>query len=193
MGGGNRRKARQSRSSVPGAGRRKPIVTRRPPPYTGLSMHPQRQRAIALALICPQLLWAEGNSWNKLRYSGGTVPAKVNPYDWNTTLTVSPDIIRLVFAGRTTLKLTPSQVTALSYGEQAYRRVADMVALSVVFVNPLVLFGILHKSKNHFIGIEFRGDDGKGGAVLLEADKNNYRAILQALKTVTGKPVQNAP
>ncbi|MGA2148122.1 MAG: hypothetical protein ABSH49_24500 [Bryobacteraceae bacterium] len=156
-------------------------------------MHPQRQRAIALALICPQLLWAEGNSWNKLRYSGGTVPAKVNPYDWNTTLTVSPDIIRLVFAGRTTLKLTPSQVTALSYGEQAYRRVADMVALSVVFVNPLVLFGILHKSKNHFIGIEFRGDDGKGGAVLLEADKNNYRAILQALKTVTGKPVQNAP
>jgi hypothetical protein len=71
--------------------------------------------------------------------------------------------------------------------------VADIVALSVVFVNPLVLFGILHKSKNHFIGIEFRGDDGKSGAVLLETGKNNYRAILQALKTVTGKPVQNAP
>ena len=28
---------------------------------------------------------------------------------------------------------------------------------------------------------------------LLEADKNNYRAILGMLKTVTGKPVQNAP
>jgi len=151
------------------------------------------KRAIALTILLSQLLCADGNSWNKIRYSGGTVPAKVNPYDWNTTLTLTPDMIRLVFAGRTTLKLAPAQVTALSYGEEAHRRVADMVALSVVFVNPLVLFGILHKSKDHFIGIEFRGDDGKSGAVLLEADKNNYRAILQSLKTVSGKPVQNAP
>jgi len=141
------------------------------------------------------MAWADGggNSWNKIRYSGGTVAAKVNPYDWNTTLTVAPDAITLVFAGRTKLKLAPAQVTALSYGEEAHRRVADMVALSVVLVNPLVLFGILHKSKNHFVGIEFRGDDGKAGAVLLEADKNNYRAILDALSTVTGKAVRNAP
>jgi hypothetical protein len=63
----------------------------------------------------------------------------------------------------------------------------------VVFVNPLVLFGILHRSKSHFISIEFRGSDGKNGAVLLEADKNNYLAILEALKAVTGKPVENKP
>jgi len=121
------------------------------------------------------------------------VPAKVNPYDWNTTLTVTPDTIRLVFAGRTTLKLAPSQITALSYGEEAHRRVADMVAMSVLFVNPLVLFGILHTSRDHFIGIEFRDAGGKNGAVLLEADKNNYRAILRSLAAVTGTPVPNAP
>ena len=135
----------------------------------------------------------QGGSWNKIRYSGGTVAAKVNPYEWNTTLTVTPDTIKLVFGGRTTFRLAPSQVTALSYGQEAHRRVADMVTLSVVFVNPLVLFGILHQSKNHFVGIEFHYDDGKSGAVLLEADKNNYRAILNALKTATGKPVQNSP
>jgi len=158
-------------------------------------VHPKRKRFIALAVLASQLLWADGggNSWNKIRYSGGTVPAKVNPYDWNTTLTVTPDTIRLVFAGRTTLKLAPSQITALSYGEEAHRRVADMVALSVLFVNPLVLFGILHTSRDHFIGIEFRDAGGKNGAVLLEADKNNYRAILRALAAVTGKPVPNAP
>ena len=158
-------------------------------------MHPKRKRVIALAVLASQLLWADGggNSWNKIRYSGGTVPAKVNPYDWNTTLTVTPDTIRLVFAGRTTLKLATSQITALSYGEEAHRRVADMVALSVLFVNPLVLFGILHTSRDHFIGIEFRDAGGKNGAVLLEADKNNYRAILRALAAVTGKPVPNAP
>ena len=158
-------------------------------------MHPKRKRFIALAVLASQLLWADGggNSWNKIRYSGGTVPAKVNPYDWNTTLTVTPDTIRLVFAGRTTLKLAPSQITALSYGEEAHRRVADMVALSVLFVNPLVLFGILHTSRDHFIGIEFRDAAGKNGAVLLEADKNNYRAILRALAAVTGKPVPSTP
>jgi hypothetical protein len=151
------------------------------------------KRIVGLAVLATHLLAGNGNSWNKIRYSGGTVPAKVNPYDWNTTLAVTPASITLVFAHRSSLKLAPSQVTTLSYGERAYRRLADMVTLSVVFVNPLVLFGILHESRNHFIGIEFLGDDGKKGAVLLEADKNNYQAILEALKTVTGKPVQDSP
>jgi len=143
-------------------------------------------------LAAPAWLLGSGNSWNKLRYAGGTVEAKVNDFDWNTTLTASPDAIVVVFAHRTTLRLTPGQVTALSYGQEAHRRVADMVALSFI-VTPLALFGLLHTSKVHFIGIEFRSADGKPGAILLEADKNNYRAILLALKTVTGKPVQNEP
>jgi hypothetical protein len=147
---------------------------------------------VVLAMAVPKWLRASGNSWNKLRYAGGTVEAKVNDFDWNTTLTVSPDAIVAVFAHRTTLRLAPSQVTALSYGQEAHRRVADMVALSFV-VTPLALFGLLHTSKIHFIGIEYRTADGKPGAILLEADKNNYRAILLVLKTVTGKPVQNEP
>ena len=61
-----------------------------------------------------------------------------------------------------------------------------MVALSVV-ATPLALFGILHKSKTHFIGVEYRDDAGQPGAVLLEADKNNYRAILKVLEAVTGQ------
>ncbi len=68
----------------------------------------------------------------------------------------------------------------------------DLVALSVV-ATPLVLFGLLHKSKVHFIGIEYRAGDGKTGAVLIEADKDNYKAILQVLTSVTGQPVKNGP
>jgi hypothetical protein len=143
-------------------------------------------------LAMTSVLWADGNSWNKIRYSGGTVEAKVNPFDWNTTLTVTADAIALQIGPRQSVHFKPGQVTALSYGQEAHRRVADMVALSLV-ATPLALFGILHKSKAHFVGIEYKGDDGKPGAVLLEADKNNYRVILQVLKTVTGKPVQNEP
>jgi hypothetical protein len=182
-----------SRSSALHAAREKAVEDAATSSYTGCAVRAPTKRVVALAVLAAHLIAGTGNSWNKIRYSGGTVPAKVNPYDWNTTLTVSSDSILLVFAHSSSLKLAPSQVTGLSYGEKAYRRVADMVALSVVFINPLVLFGILHQSKNHFISMEFRGDDGKSGAVLLEADKNNYLAILQALKTVTGKPVENAP
>jgi len=147
---------------------------------------------LVFALAGPQWLCAGGNSWNKLRYAGGTVEAKVNDFDWNTTLTVTSDSIVVVFAHRKMLSLKPVEVTALSYGQEAHRRVAEMVALSLV-ISPLALFGLLHTSKVHFIGIEYRDPDGKPGAILLEADKNNYRAILEVLKVVTGKPVQNAP
>jgi hypothetical protein len=150
------------------------------------------RRTLACTIAFAVLASAASNSWNKIRYSGGTVAAKVNPYDWNTTLTVSPDAIVLVFGGRVTERITPADVTALSYGREAHRRVADMVALSFV-VTPLALFGILHQSKVHFIGIEYHKGDGKPAGVLLEADKGNYRAILAALKSATGKPVANQP
>ena len=147
---------------------------------------------LVAAILTAQSLPAGGNSWNKVRYSGGTVAARVNPYDWNTTLTVSPGVILLVFGGRVTERIKPDQVTALSYGQEAHRRVADMVALSFI-VTPLALFGILHQSKTHFIAIEYHKDDGKQAGVLLEADKGSYRAILSALKTATGKAVANEP
>lgn len=153
------------------------------------------RRILAVLLVVglaglPRLA-AEGNSWNKLRYNGGTVAAKVNPFDWNTTLTVTPGNLTFVF-GRQTFRLAPTEVTALSYGQEAHRRVADMAALSLL-ATPLALFGILHQSKTHFIGIEYRTGDGKPGGLLLEADKNNYRAILRTLELMTGKPVKNAP
>ena len=160
--------------------------------YTGVAMRRLVTYAIVFSFCAGVPLGADGNSWNKIRYSGGTFPAKVNPYDWNTTLTITPDAILLDFGRRQTLKVVPAQVTALSYGKEAHRRVADMVALSLL-LTPVALFGLLHQSKNHFIGIEYRDADGKTAAVLLEADKNNYRVILRALKTVTGKPVQNEP
>jgi hypothetical protein len=150
------------------------------------------RRIVAFLVIAAVAAADSGNSWNKIRYSGGTVEAKVNPFDWNTTIAITSDSIALQIGPRVSLRLKPAQVTALSYGQEAHRRVADMVALSLV-ATPLALFGILHKSKAHFIGIEYKAEDGKPGAVLLEADKNNYRDILRVLAAVTGKAVQNAP
>jgi hypothetical protein len=161
----------------------------------GLRCFIRRTLAGTLALVigCLQCLATDSNSWNKVRYTGGTIQAKVDPYDWNTVLTITPDAIMFVFAHRQTLRINPARVISLSYGQEAHRRVGEMVALSIMMVSPIGLFGLLHKSKDHFIGIQFQGDDGKPAGVLIEADKNNYRAILAALTTVTGKPVEDAP
>jgi hypothetical protein len=148
--------------------------------------------ALSLAPVCAPCASAQGNTWNRIRYAGGTVTAKVDPYDWNTTMTVVPDSIRLDFGHRVTLHLKPSQVTALSYGQEATRRVGDMVTLSA-FLTPLALFGLLHESKIHLVGIEFNDDGGKHGAVLLEVHKDNYKAVLETLKLMTGKPIQGSP
>jgi hypothetical protein len=162
--------------------------------YTEARM-PSLRRIAALttiaALLCAQTLPAQGNSWNRLRYTGGTVPAKVDPYDWNSAITISADAIELSLGRRHRVKIAPSDVTALSYGQEAHRRIAEIVAISVVI--PFALFGLLHKSKQHFIGIEYKTPDGKTGAVLLEADKGVYRPLIHTLKAVTGKPVKDEP
>jgi hypothetical protein len=83
---------------------------------------------LVLAIACWHCVWAEGDSWNKLRYRGGTIPAKVNPFDWNTTLTVEEDAIVLTFSPKQTVRLKPSQITLLGYGSEAQRRASEIAS-----------------------------------------------------------------
>lgn len=63
-----------------------------------------------------------------------------------------------------------------------------MIALGIL-ISPLALFGLMHKTRLHFIGIEYNTDDGKKAAVLLQGHKDNYRAVLTALEGATGAPL----
>ena len=53
------------------------------------------RQLLALLLCAASVASAEGNSWNKVRYNGGSVPSKVNPKDWGNKLTVTADLISL--------------------------------------------------------------------------------------------------
>lgn len=155
---------------------------------------PSMRRIVAacviLSISCVQAAGAPRNSWNKIRYRGGTVSARVDSWDWNTTLTVKPDDITVFFAPRTTVHIKPNQVDSISYGQEAHRRIGDIVALSLV-MGPFALFGLLNHNKDNLVGIVYHTDDGKRGAILLETP--SYWAILQVLKAVTGKPVDITP
>jgi hypothetical protein len=93
-------------------------------------------------LLCVSLLaYADGNTFTRVRYNGGSVASKVDPKDWDNKLTVTPDAITLDFKDQQHLVIPAKSVTSLSYGQEAHRRVGTMIALAVL-VAPVALFGL---------------------------------------------------
>lgn len=146
------------------------------------------KRVLALFLACTVLVYAQGNTFSKVRYNGGSVPSKVDPKSWDNTLTVTSDLITLALEDGVKVEIPPRAVTSLSYGQEAHRRVGTMIALAVLLA-PVALFGLFHKTRLHYIGIQYTTPDNKAAGILLQGDKDNYRAILVALQGVSGAAV----
>jgi hypothetical protein len=143
--------------------------------------------ALALTLSLTTATFAQGNRF-KFRYTGGTTETKVKPDDWHNNMTVTSEQILLELKDGQKITIDPQKVNRVTYGQNARRMVGTMIALSLI--NPLALFGLFHKKRSHFVGIEYSTSDGKNGAVLVQADKGQYRAMLTALSGVTGKAVE---
>ena len=158
-------------------------------------------RSIAICLCIALAAYGQGNTFDRVRYNGGSVSSKVDPKDWKNTLVVTSDKISLKLKDGVSVDIDPKTVTSISYGQEAHRRVGTMVALAVL-VAPVALFGLFHKTRLHYIGIQYAAPDTtskdskdskssekKTAGILLQGDKDNYRAILVALQGVTGIPV----
>jgi PEGA domain-containing protein len=146
--------------------------------------------ATAFILCCSIYVYATGNTF-KVRYNGGSVSSKVDPKDWGNKLTVTGDAITLDLKDGVKVDIPPKSVTSLSYGQEAHRRVGTMIALAVL-IAPVALFGLFHKTRLHYIGIQYKTPDGKDAGILLQGDKEDYRGILVALQGVTGALVSVA-
>ena len=146
------------------------------------------KKLLAFILCCTVFAYAQGNTFTKVRYNGGSVASKVDPKDWDNKLTVTADSITLETKDNVKVDIPPKSVTALSYGQEAHRRVGTMVALAIL-IAPVALFGLFHKTRLHYIGIQYTDSNGKSAGILLQGDKDNYRAILVALQGVSGAPV----
>jgi hypothetical protein len=146
------------------------------------------RRFLALVACGAMIVSAQGNSFDRVRYNGGSVPTKVKPDDWDNKLTVTSDAITLALKDGQSVAIPPKLVTGLSYGEEAHRRVGMAIGLAFLSLGIGAL-SALHKTKLHFIGITYADADGKKEGILLQGDKGNYRAILVALQGVTGVPV----
>lgn len=148
--------------------------------------------ALCLCLFAATTFAQTGNTFKNIRYQGGTLATTTKTDSWDNHLTVTSDEIVLKLKDGQSMTLNPKQVTGLSYGQEAHRRVGTMIAMAVL-LTPLALFGLMHKKRNHFIGVEYALDGDKKGAWLLQADKDNYKGVLMALRGATGAKVSVAP
>ncbi len=146
------------------------------------------RQLLAICLAFAVIAYCQGNSFDKIRYNGGTVQTNVKPDDWDNHLTVTSEAIRLQLKDGQVLTIDPRRVKGLSYGQEAHRRVGTMIGLAIL-LGPLALFGLFHKTRLHFVGIEYTTEEGKPAGLLLQAHKENYRAVLMALRGATGAPV----
>ncbi|MBS1867871.1 MAG: PEGA domain-containing protein [Acidobacteria bacterium] len=146
------------------------------------------RKLVVLFLAAAITTLADGNSFDRVRYNGGSVDSKVDPKEWHNNLTVTSDMITLTLKDGKKVEISPKTVTSLSYGQEAHRRVGTMIALAIL-VAPVALFGLFHKTRLHYIGVQYTTPDKKTAGILLQGDKDNYRAILVALQGVTGVPV----
>lgn len=145
--------------------------------------------AFVLCIMLAAYALAEGNSWDKVRYSGGTLQAEVDPGDWNNHLSVSSDRIVLQLSDGSKSEIPTKSITGLSYGQQAHGRISSITKVNVPSSeSESVIFG-LRRTRLHFIGIEYRLPDGKNSGLLLQGNKDNYRAIIKALEKATGSSV----
>src|SRR5207253_511181 len=78
------------------------------------------KRLLALLVCSAFVAWAQGNSFDKVRYNGGSVDSKVDPKDWNNHLTIASDLITLALKDGKKLEIPPKSVTSLSYGQEAH-------------------------------------------------------------------------
>jgi hypothetical protein len=149
---------------------------------------PHLRKFLVCFLATAFIAQGQGNTFNRVRYNGGSVDSKVDPKEWNNRLTITSDVITLALKDGKTVAIPTKTVTSLSYGQEAHRRVGTMIALAIL-VAPVALFGLLHKTRLHYIGIQYTLSDGKTAGILLQGDKDNYRAILVGLQGVTRVPV----
>jgi hypothetical protein len=136
------------------------------PMKNSTSCEPARRHTFSVFLLffaSALSAYAQGNIFKHVRYNGGTFYTNVKPSDWHNQLTITSDTITFKLHDDQEIQILSKLVTALSYGEDA--------------------------SHQYFIGIQYTSPKGEKAGLLLQGDKRNYRAILEALQSVTSLPI----
>jgi hypothetical protein len=118
----------------------------------------------------------------KVTYDGGSIPE--TKAGTGLKMYIEAEQVRFVKDNKDLITIPASAVTEISYGQDVHRRVGAAIGLAVVSFGTGALMA-LTKSKKHFVGLTWAGDQ-KGGFAI-QCDKSEYRGILAGLEGITGK------
>jgi hypothetical protein len=125
---------------------------------------------------------------HKLTYNGGSIANLKTGA--GVTLYLAGSEIRLLKGGQDLMRIPAAAITEISYGQDVHRRVGAAIGLATVSFGVGALMA-LTKSKKHFIGLTWNDTGTKGGAAF-QADKSDYRGVLEGLEGITGKRAINS-
>lgn len=137
------------------------------------------RRAI-LALFSLPLLYAAGDTGDRVRYAGGTV-AGVAVKSAARIDVRQEDVLELDAGGRS-IRIPWKNVTTLEYGMRVSRRYVEAVLISPVFLAA--------KRRTHFLTVGYFDAEGRPQAMVLEVGKDTIRPLLVSLETKSGKRIE---
>ncbi len=159
--------------------------------------------ALALPLVCSTLAPADDTNTTDAKFKVHVVFATTETVGYigstlggaGDNLMVSADKIHIEFGGRT-LDIDPARVTRMAYcARRKPNGVLEWIGLNA---GTMILYGVagaavtatgamikgFTNSPDHFISIDYRRPNGQFTGLLLKAKKDNYEAVLDALRKV---------
>jgi hypothetical protein len=144
-----------------------------------------------LLLVCS--LTAYGQNFPKgIKYLGGPGFPDIEDVrdSWDNSPNATDKEITFSFKKNLipTETISTGSVTRLTYGQATTRRVGKWVAVGVILA-PIALVGIFHKSRQHRILVEWTDEQQREWGLLMQAHKDQFVGLLNALSFRTRKPI----
>ena len=137
-------------------------------------------RRAVLALFSLPLLYAAGDTGDRVRYKGGTVAGVAAGTSARIVL-IRQDALQFDTKQRS-FRIPWKDITTLEYGMRVSRRYMEAVLISPIF--------LVAKRKTHYLTIGYVDAESHQQAMVLEVGKDNIRPILVSLEAKSGKRVE---
>ena len=137
------------------------------------------RRAI-LALLSLPLLYAAGDTGERVRYKGGTVTG-VTAGTAARLIVLEDDALEFSPGRAQAIRIPWKDITSLEYGMRVSRRYVEAVLISPVFLAA--------KRRTHYLTIGYVDAESRPQAMVLEVGKDSIRPVLVSLETKSGKKI----
>jgi hypothetical protein len=139
-----------------------------------------RKLALFIVLLFTSIALYAGHAGAHAEYVGGT-RADI-PFNNSGTIEVMDNTYFVFLSKKTKIKIPYDRINLVEYGQKVDRRY-----LAAGLISPMFM---LAKTRQHFLTLDFRDENGLQQALVFRVDKKDIRVALVALEARTGQQVR---